>query len=158
MADIGKWLEGKAKGSFSEIQETHESMYYRFPDSRSAQNPMSAQPGDHLFLVGGKAILVEEKCSEKYASFRSGMSSLWSKKQAAQHRKWARAGGISWILFCHYQTGAVEIWNTSQRGGLALLRGQGKRLPAQVYPIGEGSISNLTSIIKTAALLSGVKL
>lgn len=148
MTDVGKWLEDKTKEALDQIQANSMAMYYRFPDTKAARNPLPTQPGDHLLMIEGKPILIEEKCSEKHDSFRSGMSSLWKKKQAAYHRKWHRAGGTSWIIFCNYYSELVEIWDAQH---LVHLRAMGKRIPKTLQPLAVGPIDKLSEMIELTA-------
>ena len=131
--DIGKWFEAKVYAALQEIQSKHPAMVHRFPDARSARNPLPAQPGDHFLLAPGMSILIEEKCSGTHASLRAGFSSLWDKRQAAMHRKWLRAGHPSWVMFCNYQTDHVEIWRGED---IALARSKGERIPAKAFCFG----------------------
>ena len=147
MSDIGKWFEGKTQDALKEIQAEGGSMYYRFPDSNAARNYLAAQPGDHMLLTRGIAILMEEKCSEAYESLSSGFSSLWSKKQAAQHRVWHRSNNPSWVLFCDRTAEKVEIWDGRV---VANMRVTGKRLTSSYYPIATAHISNLKGLILMA--------
>jgi hypothetical protein len=150
--DIGKWFEKKTKEALDVIQSLNMAMQYRFPDSNSARNYLQAQPGDHMLLINGTAILIEEKCSNRYSTLRSGFSGMWSKKQASYHRLWNRSGCPSWVVFCDHQREWVEIW----RGDLlAGLRVKGKKIPANYYPMAEGSIKSLVPLIKQAVDLTG---
>jgi hypothetical protein len=100
----------------------------RLYDTSSARgNSLPAQPGDHLVVMHGKTILIEEKASEVHSSLRSGLSSLMDKPQAGQHRLWARTGNPSVVIFYSAVTGVVEFWD-----GLLVAnhRNEGKPLPA----------------------------
>jgi hypothetical protein len=152
--DIGKWFEGKVQDALKELQAQFPAMFYRFPDSHAARNYLQKQPGDHLFLIKGKAILIEEKCSETHESFRGGFSSLWGKPQAAQHRVWHRAGMPSIIMFCNRIDETVEVWDGRK---LAILRATGKRIPANMEPMRTGLIKNLKSILLSTAAICEVE-
>lgn len=135
---IGNWFEGEVQDALKELQATKPCAWHRFTDSKAARSLVQAQPGDHMLVAGGLAILIEEKASMKYDNLRSGFSSLWPKKQAAKHRIWHRAGGPSWVIFCDYdQSGAesdncVEVWPGRP---LADARAIGVKIPTNVEPI-----------------------
>ena len=144
---IGKWLEDKVKEAMDYLKKEYPCNYYRFPDSKAARNYLPKQPGDHLFLADGFAVLVEEKCSETHDSLRGGFSSLWKKSQAAEHRKWHRAECPSWVIFCNYNSEDVEIWDGEY---IAMARSKGDRIPSNVKPIVIGHIDNLHNLILEA--------
>lgn len=143
-SSIGAWFEAKTYAALSEIQATCPAMVHRFPDTKSARNLIPAQPGDHLLLIHGMAILIEEKCSETHDNFRSGFSSLWPKKQVAMHRKWHRSDCPSWLLFCDYCTDNIEVWAGDL---IAKARAEGKRMPINVEPIVTGTITSFNETL-----------
>jgi hypothetical protein len=145
--DIGKWFEGKIQDALKETESERKSTFHRYPDTRAARNILPAQPGDFLLAIDGLAILIEAKCSAKYGSLSSGFSSLWSKDQAAFHRMWHRAGLPSWVMFCHYDTGRVDIWDG---GSIALARATGGRFPVSAGLLAEGDIKAIKDTILAA--------
>ncbi len=146
--DIGKWFEDKVQDALKQIQSKHTAMFHRFPDTRAARNILPAQPGDHMLIMNGMAILIEEKCSDVHASLRNGFSALFPKEEAAQHRKWHRAGMPSWILFCNYSNKQVELW---QGYRLATLRATGLRIPKDFRPTVRCDLADLESCILSMA-------
>lgn len=143
---IGSWFEHQVEDVLKEIQATHPAMWHRFTDSKAAQNLVKAQPGDHMLIFGGLPFLIEEKCSIKHNSLRSGLSSLWSKKQASKHLLWHRAEAPSLVIFCNYQTGlqedllGVDIWDGKD---LAKIRCAGKQIPKNVNPLAACTVGTL---------------
>lgn len=143
---IGVWFEGEVETALKEIQATQAAMWHRFTDSKAARNLVKAQPGDHMLIIWGIPILIEEKCSIKYDSLRKGFSALWPKKQAAKHRLWHRAGGPSLIIFCDYDQAValdfhrVEIWKGEP---LARARSTGSPISKHIKPEVEGVVNTL---------------
>lgn len=155
---IGAWFEGEVEMALKEIQATQAAMWHRFTDSKAARNLVKAQPGDHMLLIWGMPILIEEKCSLKHDSLRHGFSAMWPKKQAAKHRLWHRADAPSLVIFCNYNQRIpetympTEIWDGRS---LAMARSQGKPIEKIMYPMVEGQINTLEQdILKAATELS----
>ena len=152
---IGAWFEHQVEEVLKEIQATRPAMWHRFTDSKAAQNLVKAQPGDHMLIMRGVPFLIEEKCSLKHNSLRSGFSSLWSKKQASKHLLWRRAGAPSMVIFCNYASDVpedlmgVDIWDG---GVLAKIRCSGRQIPKTVNPWGACRVetleTNLYAIMK----------
>jgi hypothetical protein len=149
--DIGKWFEGKVQDALKEIESERKATFHRYPDTRAARNILPAQPGDFLLAIDGLAILIEAKCSAKYDSLSSGFSSLWPNGEAAFHRMWHRAGLPSWVMFCHYDTGRVDIWNGES---IAFARAVGGRFPAMAQLLAQGDIKTIKAAILEAAAVS----
>jgi hypothetical protein len=149
--DIGKWFEGKVQDALKEIESERKATFHRYPDTRAARNILPAQPGDFLLAIDGLAILIEAKCSAKYDSLSSGFSSLWPKGEAAFHRMWHRAGHPSWVMFCHYDTGKVHIWNGE---GIALARATGAKFPTSAQLLAEGDIETIKDSIFKSTIVS----
>ena len=145
--DIGKWFEGKIQAALKEIESERDSTFHRYPDTRAARNPLPAQPGDFLLAIDGLAILIEAKCSATHDTFSSGFSSLWPKGEVAFHRMWHRAGHPSWVMFCHYDTGRVDIWDGAN---IASARATGGRFPARACLLADGHIKTVKDVILAA--------
>jgi hypothetical protein len=145
--DIGKWFEGKIQAALKEIESERDSTFHRYPDTRAARNPLPAQPGDFLLAIDGLAILIEAKCSQTHETFSSGFSSLWPKGEVAFHRMWHRAGHPSWVMFCHYDTGRVDIWDG---GRISWARATGARFPKEACLLAKGDIKIVKDTILAA--------
>jgi len=127
--DIGKYFEKKVQDILKELQAEYPCTFYRFPDATAARNSMTAQPGDHMLLFNGRALLIEEKASEVHESLVSCAANMIKKKQAAMHLKWARSGNESIYLFYSRITGNVELWDgeyvaTQRASGNKLVEGK----------------------------------
>ena len=136
---VGNWFEGVVQDALKELQATKPCAWHRFTDSKAARSLVQSQPGDHMLVAGGLAILIEEKASMKYDNLRSGFSALFPKKQAAKHRIWHRAEAPSWIIFCDYDESnkneldnCVEVWGGES---LATSRALGVKIATNVEPI-----------------------
>jgi len=128
---LGYWFEDQVRDTLKEIQRTYPSMFHRFTDSKAARNTVAAQPGDHMWLVDGKAFLIEEKASKKYKSLRSCLTMV-SDKQIAFHRKWIRSGNPTLVLFYSDLDDTIEIWKGMM---VAEHRVAGKPIPKTLPPL-----------------------
>lgn len=94
-----KLFEQDVQGLFKARQELEPLVYHRFYDTAAAGNFLPAQPGDHLIISRGHAILIETKCSTVRPSLRSCFSNMVKNTQIMKHRLWQRAGATTFFLF-----------------------------------------------------------
>ena len=127
----GYWFEDKVRDILKEIQSSTPSAYHRFTDSKAARNMVAAQPGDHMLLIPGKAVLIEEKASTKHHSFKSCLTMI-ENRQIAFHRIWHRAGHPSLVIFHSVESEQIEIWDGKL---VAKHRVAGKRMGMTEKPI-----------------------
>jgi len=110
--DIGKAFESDVQDILEGLSARHRLTYLRLYDSHAARGKyLPPVPGDYIVVTLGKARLIELKASEKHQSLRSCLSDHVGTHQAAAHRLWARAGGVSHFLFHSVRTSEVELWD-----------------------------------------------
>lgn len=139
---LGYWFEDKVRDALASIQKYEPSMFHRFTDSKAARNTVAAQPGDHMLLISGRAVLIEEKASTKHTSMRSCLTML-KDKQVAFHRKWHRSGNPSIVAFYSKVNDGIELWNGKL---IAYHRVAGQRLSASDKPL---AVCTLKTLEKT---------
>lgn len=94
-----KVLEDDVAAYFQRRAEREAMGYHRFYDTHAAGNFLPHQPGDHLVVVNGLAVLIETKCSEKYASLYSCFSGMVKPEQIGSMIYWERAGAHYFVVF-----------------------------------------------------------
>jgi hypothetical protein len=113
-ARVPEWkkLEEGVAEYYRKLAETEPIIYHRFYDTKASVNMfLPAQPGDHLVVKDGKAIVIETKHSVKHLSLVACFKSAVSPEQLAFARLWTRAGAAYWFLF--KGTSGVELWSGS---------------------------------------------
>ncbi len=93
----GKLLENLLHQSLKGYCQKHLAVYHRFYDTHSARNPLPAQPGDFLFVVQGRAFLLE--CKSTVVSTQIKTLAKRSPAQIGKHKLWIRAGGFSRYVY-----------------------------------------------------------
>lgn len=133
--NAGKFFENKVSQVFREWCVQNHGFFYKFPDTYMARNVLSTQPGDFLWLIPDKAILLECKSTEIGAN-------VWdmakkTQTQMAKHRLWHRSGHPSAYLHCDLRSREVSVVS-----GLDVIEGNKNK-------VWEGTISVLAESIVT---------
>ena len=134
--DIGKQFERDVQDILEELSARHPLTYLRLYDSHAARGKyLPPVPGDYIVVTLGKARLIELKASEKHQSLRSCLSSHVGTHQAAAHRLWARAGGVSYFLFHSVRDSSIELWDGLIVGECRAFRNRLDREDARVFKV-----------------------
>ena len=109
---FGKKFERDFQDILEELSGRFKLSYVRLYDSHAARGSyLPPAPGDYIAVTLGKARLIELKASEKHQSLRSCLSDNVDLHQAAAHRLWNRAGGVSHFLFYSIRSNEIELWD-----------------------------------------------
>lgn len=144
--DIGKWFEEQCEPHLKKLCSRRGRMFYPFPDSRGSRGTVSAQPGEYMLLIGGKAVLLELKATKKHKTFRSCMAAMVRDSQYGWHKKWHLSGNPSYFIFYSDITKDIQVWN-----GKDIVKARSDKKPLEKH--GYSYISEDVSIETAMVLL-----
>ena len=123
--DKGKDFEEDVRKELIYLQDNHRALCHRFYDTHSAGGFLPPQPGDFLSMIGGHALVIECKFSEKEPSLnRKYLSSSVKDEQVAAMRLWMRAGASAIYLFKSELTQVLEVWPASYLAEIKYIRAE----------------------------------
>jgi hypothetical protein len=106
----GTSFQDKFRKAVEALAVTERVYFHRFTDTKAARNFVKAQPGDCMVVADGMAHLFELKSTDVGTTLTKFLSSKEGKHEAAEARKWERAGGKAWFVREDTRKGEVEFY------------------------------------------------
>lgn len=111
---MSKQLWQRWQSAIGEAAQASPIFYHRFYDTRSAKGYLPAQPADHLLLLNGHGILLEDKSTEVLNTAEACLvAGIFDNRQLAKHRIWRMRGGSTYITVYYERTNKAELWDSA---------------------------------------------
>lgn len=112
---MSKKLWQRWQAAIGEASQASPVFYHRFYDTRSASSYLPAQPADHLLLLNGHGILLEDKSTEVWETAEAAYrNDLFDGRQLAKHRIWRLRGGSTFTTVYYQSIDTAELWDSAQ--------------------------------------------
>lgn len=114
LRNSGKLLEEKVAEVLRLHQAQQSSYFIRLYDATSSGGRGFKQPGDFIWLLPDKAVLIECKSTDTNLSFLELLKSKTSKQQIPKHKIWQMSGHPSIYIYLNKLTQDVQVFDAVQ--------------------------------------------